>query len=106
MLNYDHLDIKLIDREVMYKADQFMETTYAKARKVDLQWQGNLISGAKDVIANCIQGAPITKEHLIAVILYTDFTQLSSDFTKTFRRKHPFEQKFQFHKRNEKFSKI
>lgn len=49
------------------------------------------------------EGAPISLEHIMAVILYTDFTQLSSDFTATFRRKNPFEHEEQVEKRNNKY---
>ena len=46
---------------------------------------------------------PISKDHLIAVTLYTDYTKLSSEFTACFRRKNPFENQEQVKKRNRKY---
>ena len=55
-----------------------------KAYCGDNQWGTRLYYGVQDE-------APLRKDNLISVILYTDFTELSSDFTSTFRKKSPFE---------------
>lgn len=48
-------------------------------------------------------GRNLEMEHLISLILYTDFTELSADFTSTFRKKHPFEQLNDIKKRNREY---
>ena len=45
----------------------------------------------------------MTSNHLMAVVLYTDFTELSSHFTATFRKNNPFETVEQVKKRNNKY---
>ena len=38
-----------------------------------------------------IQGTPIGVDNIFALILYTDFDELSSDFSRSFRKIHAFE---------------
>ena len=68
----------------MHKVNQYIQTRTARKMK-------NFDKGI------------IKKEHLMGIVLYTDFTELSSQFTKSFRRKNPFETKEQVKKRNDKY---
>ena len=45
----------------------------------------------------------IPSPYLICIILYTDFTELSTDFSSSFRSKHKYEALTSIRKRNEKY---
>ena len=92
MLNYQYLSKKSIDKDVICKANQLCQTNACKSTQA--KWKN---------LADICYRAPMTKEHLIAVILYTDFTELSADFSGSFRRKGPFEQEQQVRNRNDKY---
>ena len=49
------------------------------------------------------EGSPLHVEHLMAVIIYCDFTELSENFSRTFRAIHPFESLFSIKKRNQNY---
>lgn len=99
MLNYD-LDKHTIEVDVMYKTSQFIQTITAKSMTANFN---PLLVKYGFVVQDFPNGTPITTEHLMSVILYTDFTQLSSQFTSTFRRKNPFESPKQVKQRNYKY---
>ena len=84
-MNNEYITIKKFQKDVTVKVNQYIHTNKAKSMVSWPRWQEN---------------KPITKEHLMAVILYTDFTELSSAFTASFRRKNPFETEEQVKKRN------
>ena len=83
MLNYTQLDHKSY-HTVLAKAKVYIQTNIAKS----------LMGGIRR------NGDPITMNHLISIILYCDYTNLSSEFTRTFRKSHPFEVLSQIKKRN------
>ena len=84
ILEYGYFDINTFTKDILCKVDQFIQTKTAKAMKD--RWD-----------------EPISSEHLISIILYTDFTELSSIFSASFRQKNPFEHKQQVNKRNNKY---
>ena len=86
ILNYDHIDKKLFETEVMVKVKKYIQTNMAKSMK------SNFLATPPN--------APITIDHLIAITLYTDYTELSSDFSASFRRKNPFESEESVKQRN------
>ena len=81
ILNYEDFDIATFI-EVLIKIKNYAQTSMAKS----------LVSSESEI--------PITREHMIALVLYTDYTQLSSKFSATFRKSNPFESEDQVKKRN------
>jgi len=88
MLHYKHLDITKY-KEVLNKAQQFINTKIAKSLT-------EYDNGTK----------PISLSNLMSVILYCDYTDLSSDFSSTFRRLNIFETLKQIKKRNQKYANL
>ena len=80
-MNYKNINIKHYKTEILPKAEAFHETKLVKSMEADDNYKRFGI----------IKGAPISKERLISMILYTDYSDLSSDFTSTFRNKTKFE---------------
>ena len=74
-------------KDIEFKASQYIKSETAKSMVYDPE---GLNLAAK-------------VEHLIAIICYTDFTALSSDFTRTFRKISPYESREQVQKRNGKY---
>ena len=64
-----------------------------------------MYSGAVELSEHCqiLPSEPITMQHLLSVILYTDYTQHSSQFTSTFRKNNKFEPIQAIKKRHTKF---
>ena len=85
ILNYKYINIEHYKTEILPKAEAFHETKLVKSMKA-----------VKDYSADysrygIVKGDPINKERLISMILYTDYTDHSSDFSSTFRSKTKFE---------------
>ena len=68
MLNYDYLSTREYEN-IFSKANQCMQTAIAKS----LTYKGYYT------------GDPVAKEHLICLIMYTDYTELSRGFTLSFK---------------------
>ena len=91
MLNYFDITANTINRDSIPKANQYVKSKMAKSMRANYTAYGI----PKD--------APIGTDHLIAVILYTDYTKISSHFTASFRKKNPFENENQVKRRNMKY---
>ena len=92
MLNYQHLDHESYEN-VLAKAKIYVQTNIAKSLK----------------IYSIDAAAPISINNLICIILYCDYSNLSSDFTRSFRKIHQFEVLSHIKQRNSyyyHFSKI
>ena len=90
MLNYQHLDHESYEN-VLAKAKIYIQTNIAKSLKT--KWSKT----------------PISINNLICIILYCDYSNLSSDFTRSFRKIHQFEVLSHIKQRNSyyyHFSKI
>ena len=70
----------LFKNEVLTKAKQYMETELIKS-----------IHAAEDDEYGLSVGDKISLENIISIILYCDYTRLSSDFSATHRKLSPFE---------------
>ena len=93
--NYQHIDfIKQYQDEVVIKAKEHESTRIVKATKAVTR------SGNQGLHYDIQDYAPLTLDHLISVILYTDYTDLSSHFTATFRKNDVFETLQSIKKRN------
>ena len=98
IMNYSQkgLDIKQFKDLCMTKAGYYVQTEMAKSKKPG---HGKWYPKHYDIP----EDPGLTMDHLISVILYTDSTGLSSDFSSTFRKKHPYETLSQIKKRNSKY---
>ena len=82
--NYNLLDyIGEYKNEILPKVNQYINTETVKSLHRNLR---------------------ITRDELISIVLYTDYTELSSDFTSTFRKKWTFEPLSAIKKRHKKYA--
>ena len=85
--SYQYIEFKQYEEEVVVKAKEHENTRIVKETKAALgRWDGTegLHYDIKD-------GVPLGFPNLVSLILYTDYTELSSHFTATFRRSDLFE---------------
>ena len=85
ILHYQHLSIEQYEQEIVPKANAFHQTILVKSMTCDPDWSNDF--RRYGVSANEI----LSKDRLISMILYTDYTNLSSSFSSTFRRTTVFE---------------
>ena len=86
ILNYKHLDIDQFN-QVLNKSQEYIKTAVAKSMK-----------SLDDLIDE-----PLNKNHLVAIILYCDYSELCTDFRQSFRKMHQFETLDQIKKRNSNY---
>eukprot|EP01084_Bolivina_argentea_P316410 548450_1 len=78
--NYKHLNITQYNKKYN-KLTEYMKTENAR-----------IATYCHDYLQYDIaDGSPISKHHLLSIILYTDFSELSTDFSSTFRAIHHYE---------------
>eukprot|EP01084_Bolivina_argentea_P188956 325104_1 len=74
--NYKYINMDDYNDSIVAKLNYFMNTTKVK----------KMFSDGGDYFEYGIQtNSPITQHHLLAVILYTDYSDLCTDFSSTFR---------------------
>ena len=95
ILNYHLVTIKQYAQDIMDKAQHYMETETTKSIFADAE-KAPPHYGIYDE-------DPLRIQDLMSLIMYTDFTNLSSNFTATFRKKHPFESIESVKRRNSKY---
>ena len=95
VLNYDYLGIDQYNKHIITKALMYNNTKYIKSMKAKFHF----IPPYYDIPA----GSVISLSHIISVILYTDYTKLSADFSSTFRKHCPFDTLQNIKQRNEKY---
>ena len=86
MLNYKYLQQKEF-KNIMMKAKKYVDTTIAKSM---INRHGRKKQNKK----------PLQLNHLISIIMYCDYTELSRDFTVSFRKSHQFQLLKQIKKHN------
>ena len=92
VLHYEHITYKQYRQDILPKAEQYVHTNIAKS------W------ASEDCIAFFIYATdPIEINHLITLILYCDYTDLCTDFRKSFRKTHQFELLAHIKRRNQKY---
>ena len=84
--NYNCLNIDQYHDEILPKATSYLNTNYVKLTKA----KGGNICGIPQHY-DIPSDSSITLSHIISVILYCDYTQLSSNFSNTFRKKGPWD---------------
>ena len=86
--NYPHINIKQYEREILPKAKAYRATQLVKKMKC---WAIYNKYGKDPMPWGFKEGAIISVKRLISIILYTDYTDHSSQFTATFRKNNLFE---------------
>ena len=99
ILEYQHgMKVKTFKNEVLVKVREYMKSEAVKATKCPCDlYNGSYYS------FGITKGTPISKSHLLSIILYTDYTKLSSNFSSTFRKHDPFDSLATAKKRNQKY---
>eukprot|EP01083_Nonionella_stella_P257467 881273_1 len=98
--NYMLIDMAAYEK-TMVKVRAYMMTNEAKKHCV---WNKNDTHGICVVLKYEFQhGAPLLPRHLLALCLYTDFTDLCTHFSGTFRATKQFEQLSSIRARNSKY---
>ena len=87
MINYKYLPHREV-KNIMIKAKEYLNTSIAKSMTTR--------GGTNTKLG----GEPLKLKHLICVIMYTDYTELSRDFTISFRKSHQFQLLKQIKKHN------
>ena len=83
---YEYLSIKHYQNIIIPKVTQYINTKRAKRTIV------RVVFAPRYYLHYDIQpGAEISFNHLVALCLYTDFSNLCTDFSKSFRRIHNYE---------------
>ena len=95
VLNYRLLSIKHYQTEIIPKINQYLNTNKVKSIK-GADYHDESRYGVK-------RGTRIGFSNLLSIIVYTDYSELSSDFTGTFRRRWMFEPLQQTKARNKTY---
>eukprot|EP01084_Bolivina_argentea_P133547 235673_1 len=91
--NYKHIDMNQYEDYVYVKAKCYQNSQMVKKTKaVHLHFTPQYYDISKE--------EPLKIDHIISLILYTDWTDLSTDFSATFRKKEKFETIKSIKKRN------
>ena len=90
MMNYQHLDLQQYQEEILPKTDIIHQTNLCQSMVTDSdnynkppEYVGFDWGIPKDEV--------ISKDRIISIILYTDYSTLSAHFTSTFRKSNTFE---------------
>eukprot|EP01084_Bolivina_argentea_P299437 516149_1 len=86
-LNSGFCILQLFNEKIIIKAMQYFSTTAVKEMKA------KYVGGDQAAHYGINKGAGISLKHIQSVILYTDFTDLSTLFSSTFRPANFGEQK-------------
>ena len=81
ILNYKHVNVDEYNEEILLKAETYHKTKLVQSMKSNKAYDIDGISDAE----------VISKDRLICIILYTDYTTLSTHFASTFRKTTVFE---------------
>eukprot|EP01084_Bolivina_argentea_P295139 508044_1 len=81
---------------VVFKAAEYIQKMFVKQTKADVSIMDVLYCGIRT-------GRPLLMENLIAIILYTDHSELSKEFSSTFRRLEAHEKLESIKNRNREF---
>eukprot|EP01084_Bolivina_argentea_P314086 544016_1 len=91
------ITMKLYQETILLKTMQFIKTNRAKSIKA------KKMSSIAPREYGIILGSPILTSHIMAIILYCDFSALSKDFSSTFRCIRPLETITAVKHRNKKY---
>lgn len=88
-------NLSIYTKIILPKVNEYMTTNIVKKKRAFLAQHPNTVQLKYDIktgnIYNPEIGDPIHSEHLLSLILYTDFSDLSREFSSTFRKLEPHE---------------
>eukprot|EP01083_Nonionella_stella_P046159 123577_1 len=91
--HYKYVSLQQYEAKIRVKVNQYIQSDTFKQTTASH-------SGTYRCSYEIQKGEPIRFEHLLALVLYTDYSELSSHFSGTFRKKNPFETVTSVKKRN------
>ena len=118
LLHYQYISISTYKKIILPKVTAYIDTKKARsirAIKNGLRYDDDQASRNKykygvhqyemsNILKYDIkEGTHIKKDHLLSLILYTDFTHLSTDFSSTFRPAYPYESIASIKQRNSSY---
>ena len=96
---YQHeMSVKTFKNEVLVKAGEYLQSAAVKSTRCRVDWYDS-----EKYPFGISEGSIISKHHLISIILYTDYTNLSGAFSCSFRKNGPFETLQSAKKRNQNY---
>ena len=103
ILQYQHeMDMKTYKNELLVKVNEYLQSEAVKSTKCPVSWYWTGKNTGEASIA-MTKDTTILKDQLISIILYTDYTKLSRNFSSTFRKQHPFDSLATAKRRNQKY---
>ena len=99
--NYKDIDFKQYEEEIKIKAKSYEKTPIVKATKAPSSRYTR--TGTEELHYDISRKAVLGFNNLVSLIMYTDYTDLSSAFSSTFRRKSAFETLKSIKKRNAEY---
>ena len=107
ILNYQDFDITNYENEIIPKSNEYIKIDIIKQIRAEVKDKYSLRIAPKHYElaheTNPYYEKKLPKENLIAIILYTDYTNLSSVFTSSFRKISVYESLDSVILRNRKF---
>ena len=94
--NYKYLLFQQYKDEIVMKVNIYNNSDIAKETKANAL-------NCKDLHYGIAETAKLGFQNLVSLILYTDYSDLSTDFSKTFRKKSPYESLQSIKNRNSEY---
>ena len=91
IMNYKYISIRDYKTIVLPKLMQYLDTNKVKALTYVKGGFYDVLQGHMELHYGIHQYSRITHEHLLSLILYTDFDAHSTHFSSTFRSLHVYE---------------
>eukprot|EP01084_Bolivina_argentea_P260799 440550_1 len=96
--NYKHFTMEQYKQDVITKVNKYIKTNLFKSTK-----PAHSSVAAYIIHYGIKEGDPLSTSHLLGLVFYTDYSELSSHFSATFRKKTAFETIESMKKRNSKY---
>ena len=101
MSNYPNFDLRHYYNILLPKIKEISKTQRVKQTKPHIKQEG--FAAFVPLKYSVSEGGPLSEEHLLSLLLYTDFTDLSSAFSATHRGLTSYEPLESIKKRNSKY---
>ena len=98
--NYKDIEFKQYEEEIKIKAESYQNTPIVKATKAVVH---GVLRHNKGLHYGIFGYAPLGFPNLVSLIMYTDYSALSSDFSSSFRKTSPFETLKSIKRRNAEY---
>lgn len=93
-----HIDMNMYNDIILIKANIYKGSNRVKGTKANVMCDGKVLHYGIG------EGASITEDHIISMILYTDFSEYCTKFSATFRKSSPYETFDRTKQRNAEFA--